>query len=90
VFIHGVFFPASQMGVSPRTAASRRVGGTMLARLGSVLYWTGYLLAVLFVVAGCLFGASQPSAWPFAIAMIAMGVANWLIGWSFRYVLAGY
>jgi hypothetical protein len=51
----------------------------MLARLGSVLYWTGYLLAVLFVVAGCLFGASQPSAWPFAVAMIAMGVASWLL-----------
>jgi hypothetical protein len=62
----------------------------MLARFGSVLYWTGYLLAVLFVVAGCLFGASQPSAWPFAVAMIAMGVASWLIGWAFRYVLAGY
>jgi hypothetical protein len=40
-------------------------------------------------VCGRLFGASQAGAWPFAVAMIAMGVASWLIGLAFRYVLVG-
>jgi hypothetical protein len=63
----------------------------MLARLGDVLYWTGWLLSILLVVAAVAFyilgsGGDKVVIPPL---LIGLAVVVWLIGRACRYVLAG-
>jgi hypothetical protein len=62
-----------------------------LQRLGIVLYWVGYIFAVLFAIASLLFALNGylPSgetivwAWVFAV----LSPVCWIWGWLMKYIL---
>jgi hypothetical protein len=63
-----------------------------LHRLGIVLYWVGYALALLFAIVSLLialndlrsFGGLISEAWVFAL----LSVVSWLWGRAMKYILA--
>ena len=62
-----------------------------LHRLGIVLYWVGYALAILFAIASLLyalnglsFGGPLSQACVFAV----LSVVSWLWGRAMRYILS--
>jgi hypothetical protein len=62
-----------------------------LRRLGIVLYWVGYVFAILFAIVSLLialnglsFGGPISQAWAFAV----LSVVCWVWGWLMRYILA--
>jgi hypothetical protein len=65
----------------------------MLARLGSVLYWFGCIVAAVFIAAGATewFGEAQyrKDGYGTVIGFAVGALIVWLIGRAFRYVLAG-
>ena len=63
--------------------------GSMLARLGNVLYWTGCLLGILLVVAAVALYSDAPMDRLHSAIYIGLAVVVWLIGRACRYVLAG-
>jgi hypothetical protein len=61
-----------------------------LHRLGIVLYWVGYAVAILFAIASLLcalnglsFGGPMSEAWVFAV----LSVVSWLWGRAMKYIL---
>jgi hypothetical protein len=61
-----------------------------LRRLGIVLYWVGYALAILFAIVSLLyafnslsFGGPISEAWIFAV----LSVVSWLWGRAMKYIL---
>ena len=61
-----------------------------LHRLGIVLYWVGYALAILFAIVGLLyalnslsFGGPISAAWVFAV----LSMVSWLWGRAMKYIL---
>ena len=62
-----------------------------LRRLGIVLYWVGYALAILFAIVSLLialndlrgFGGPISKAWVFAV----LSVVAWLWGRAMKYIL---
>jgi len=66
-------------------------GGSVLARLGNVLYWAGCIAAALWLAMG-IFAVSS-SKYPVGIEDVmlvaAPTVALWLVGRALRYVLSG-
>ena len=61
-----------------------------LHRLGIVLYWVGYVFAVLFAIGGALFvhnglvcGGPISGAWVFAV----LSPVCWIWGWLMKYIL---
>jgi hypothetical protein len=63
----------------------------MLARLGSVLYWTGCGLAVVALLSGIFLLQHGNSDYRLAIYALSCGgaAALWLIGRACKYFLAG-
>jgi membrane protein implicated in regulation of membrane protease activity len=62
----------------------------MLARLGIVIYWLGWIVAALIVLGGFAM-LSDPRVDKVGV-LIAFSIAAfvvWLIGYAFRYILAG-
>jgi hypothetical protein len=61
-----------------------------LHRLGIVLYWVGYAVAILFAIVSLLyalnglgFGGPMSEAWIFAV----LSVVSWLWGRAMKYIL---
>jgi hypothetical protein len=61
-----------------------------LHRLGIVLYWVGYVFAILFAIVGLLiapnglsFGGPISEAWVFVV----LSVVTWLWGRAMKYIL---
>jgi hypothetical protein len=59
-------------------------------RLAIVLYWVGFVLAILFAIGSLLIalngltsGGPISEAWVFA----ALSVVSWLWGWAMKYIL---
>jgi hypothetical protein len=63
--------------------------GSMLARLGNVLYWTGCLLGILLVAAAVALYSPDYMDRVHSAIYIGLAVVVWLIGRACRYVLAG-
>jgi len=63
----------------------------MVARLGSILYWLGCIVAVLLLALGALVWFNRTHAGDVAtVLMLAFSAAIvWLIARACRYVLAG-
>jgi hypothetical protein len=65
----------------------------MVARIGTVLYWLGCVLAVLIIGFGALSVVDSDSLGmhPGVVAAVvgASSVAVWLTGRALRYILAG-
>jgi hypothetical protein len=57
----------------------------MLARLGSVLYWLGCIVAAVFIAEAQYRKDGYGTVIGFAVGALIV----WLIGRAFRYVLAG-
>jgi hypothetical protein len=61
----------------------------MLALLGNVLYWAGWLVAVTLVVTS-IFKFNSGHIRPLELlVLIGLAVIVWMIGRACRYVLAG-
>jgi hypothetical protein len=59
-----------------------------LHRLGIVLYWVGYVFAILFAIVSLLialnglsFGGPISGAWVFAVLRVVCWVWGWLMGY---------
>jgi hypothetical protein len=65
----------------------------MTARIGNVIYWLGYGVAILLILADIAewFGEGRYRSDGLFLVVVfaAMAAVSWLIGRTFRYVLAG-
>jgi hypothetical protein len=64
---------------------------TFIHRLGIVLYWVGFVFAILFAIAGALFvvnglvsGGPISAAWVFAV----LSAVCWIWGRLMKFILA--
>ena len=65
--------------------------GTMLTRLGNVIYWAGCAAAALILCFAAYIGLVLPDKdrWGLAAAIAAVAGLAWVIGRAARYVLGG-
>jgi hypothetical protein len=71
-------------------AASKAGGKSMLARLGIVIYWLGWIIAGIIVLAGLLLTQDQgANVVGVLVGSFVIAFVVWLIGYGVRYILAG-